>query len=140
MSSEDIQRVLGEVLKSRGSGAVQEAEAPSYILNEQWLLEKARGNKKFLKKLFSVFLEQQPGKIEEMRQALETGDLKQSTFMAHTLKGGAATMGAESLRESAFALEKASRAGDVDLARQEMDKLTGQFELTMKAIRAFMAR
>jgi signal transduction histidine kinase/DNA-binding NarL/FixJ family response regulator len=140
MSSEDIQGVLGEVLKSRGSGAVQEAEAPSYILNEQWLLEKARGNKKFLKKLFSVFLEQQPGKIEEMRQALETGDLKQSTFMAHTLKGGAATMGAESLRESAFALEKASRAGDVDLARQEMDKLTGQFELTMKAIRAFMAR
>ena len=102
------------------------------------MLEKARGNRNFLNKLFGVFLEQQPAKIEEMRQALMAENLDQTTFMAHTLKGGAATMGAEILRDSAFALEKASRAGDAAQARHEMDKLSVQFNLTMQAIRDFL--
>ena len=77
-------------------------------MNETWLLEKARGNRDFLKKLFGVFVEQQPLKLLEMRQALDGGDLKEVAFMAHTLKGGAATMGAEILKDRAFSLEKAS--------------------------------
>ncbi|GFK94487.1 Aerobic respiration control sensor protein ArcB [Fundidesulfovibrio magnetotacticus] len=140
VGSEEIQAALHRVLSGRRG---EQAGAPppgSKLLNEAWLLEKARGNRDFLKKLFAVFVDQQPGKVEEMRAALAAGDLREVAFMAHTLKGGAATMGAEVLKDRAFELEKAAKAGDSELAGQELDALGDELLETMQAMREFMAR
>lgn len=114
--------------------------AGSSVLNEQWLLEKARGNRDFLKKLFAVFVDQQPRKLEEMQQALADGDLKEVAFMAHTLKGGAATMGAEVLKDRAYEVEKASKSGDSDLTKREIEAMVQELADTMEAMREFISR
>ena len=141
VGSEEIQAALHQVLTPRNSMMTQEDSLEgSSILNEQWLLDKARGNRDFLKKLFAVFVDQQPIKLAEMRQALADGDLKEVSFMAHTLKGGAATMGAEVLKDRAYELEKASKSGDEDLVERELDALQLEMEETVQAMRQFIDR
>ena len=141
VGSEEIQAALHRVLSTKKNATKEYAGmAGSRVLNEEWLLEKARGNREFLKKLFTVFVDQQPQKIEEMRQALANGDLNEVTFMAHTLKGGAATMGAEVLKDRAYEVEKASKAGDADQAEREIEALAGELEETMQAMREFVDR
>jgi len=141
VGSEEIQAALHQVLMLKNSVSNQEDSLKGLsILNEQWLLDKARGNRDFLKKLFAVFVDQQPTKLAEMRQALADGDMKEVSFMAHTLKGGAATMGAEVLKGRAFELEKAAKSGDVDLVERELDALQSEMEETVQAMRHFMDR
>ncbi|MFZ5426182.1 MAG: response regulator [Thermodesulfobacteriota bacterium] len=137
---DEIQACLHQVLSIKRKNAGEETAVPGpMILNEKWLLEKARGNREFLKKLFAVFVDQQPRKIAEMSQALQDGDLPGVAFMAHTLKGGAATMGAEVLKERAFELEKAAKAKDESLAMLHIESMKSELETTMDAMRAFMA-
>jgi signal transduction histidine kinase/HPt (histidine-containing phosphotransfer) domain-containing protein len=141
VGSEEIQAALHQVLGGRYPGGNGEAPpAPSQALNEKWLMDKARGNRDFLKKLFAVFVEQQPGKIEEMRQAAENGDMRELAFMAHTLKGGAATMGAEALKDRAYEVEIAAKAGDSDLAAREVEALEADLDQAIVAMKEFMAR
>jgi signal transduction histidine kinase/DNA-binding response OmpR family regulator len=141
VGSEEIQAALHQVLSAKNKISPEDAAmAGSSVLNEQWLLDKARGNREFLKKLFAVFVDQQPRKFEEMRQALSDGDLKEVAFMAHTLKGGAATMGAEVLKDRSYEVEKAAKAGDADLTEREIEALLEDLEETMKAMREFMGR
>ncbi|WP_243363333.1 response regulator [Fundidesulfovibrio terrae] len=139
VGSEDIQTALHQVLCAKDESP-EVCVSGSSILNEQWLLDKARGNRDFLKKLFAVFVDQQPGKIAEMRLALDDGDLEQVGFMAHTLKGGAATMGAEVLKDRAFEVEKAAKAGDAGLAGREVELLVGELDQTIRVMKEFMTR
>ena len=141
VGSEEIQQALHQVLSAKMALAASDGErkGPS-ILNEQWLLEKARGNRDFLKKLFAVFVEQQPRKLDEMHQAIADGDLKEVAFMAHTLKGGAATMGAEVLKDRAFEVEMAAKAGDAELAGREAMAMISELRETILAMREFMER
>jgi signal transduction histidine kinase/CheY-like chemotaxis protein/HPt (histidine-containing phosphotransfer) domain-containing protein len=141
VGSEEIQAELHHVMSATNKISPEDAAmAFSSVLNEQWLLDKARGNREFLKKLFAVFVEQQPRKVEEMRQALQAGDLKEVAFMAHTLKGGAATMGAEVLKDRSYEVEKAAKVGDAELAEREIDALLEELGETMQAMREFMRR
>jgi len=129
--------VLSEKLSRAKDGVTMEG---SSILNERWLLEKARGNRDFLKKLFAVFVEQQPRKLSEMQEAIAIGDLKEVAFMAHTLKGGAATMGAEVLKDRAYEVEKAAKTGDVDRAGREINAMGPELEQTIVAMQEFIGR
>jgi len=85
-------------------------------------------------------VDQQPLKLGDMRRAMDLGDLGEVAFMAHTLKGGAATMGAEVLKDRAFELEKAAKAGDAELSGQELEALADELDQTMQVMREFMAR
>ncbi|WP_243366561.1 response regulator [Fundidesulfovibrio soli] len=141
VGSEEIHAALHEVLNARSKPQQPLQEKPSTgseILNVAWLLEKARGNREFLKKLFGVFVDQQPQKFEQMRETLDAGDMAQLAFMAHTLKGGAATMGAEVLKDRAFEVEKAAKAADKALAAQEIGAMEFELEQTMLAMKHFM--
>ena len=141
VGSEEIQAALHQVLSEKLSQAKPGVTMDgSSILNEQWLLEKARGNRDFLKKLFAVFVEQQPRKLSDMQEAIAQGDLKEVAFMAHTLKGGAATMGAEVLKDRAYEVEKAAKAGDADLAGREINAMGPELEQTIVAMQEFIGR
>jgi HPt (histidine-containing phosphotransfer) domain-containing protein len=59
------------------------------------------------------FLEDMPRQIEALRSYLEAGDAEGAVRQAHTIKGASANVGGESLRATAFEMEKAARAGDL---------------------------
>lgn len=64
-----------------------------------------------LEELVEVFLADAPGRIRDMRAAIDRGDLELLERAAHTLKSSAANLGALVLSEHARQLETAVRAG-----------------------------
>jgi signal transduction histidine kinase/CheY-like chemotaxis protein len=76
------------------------------------LLGKARGNIGFLMKLFTAFVAEQPQTLETIREAVARADYGQLAFLAHGLKGAAATMCAPRLRDASYELERAAKDND----------------------------
>ncbi|MDC0335799.1 Hpt domain-containing protein, partial [Pseudodesulfovibrio sp.] len=83
---------------------------------------------------FTVFISQEPKRIQEIKKALDSQDVKQLRHLAHALKGGAATMGVERVRDCCLLLEKASKAKDMDAAQGHLNSL----ESEMRNAYAFM--
>ena len=79
-------------------------------------LESMAGKQPFLKRMFTVFISQEPKRIREIKEALESRDVERLRHLAHALKGGAATMGVERVRDCCLNLENASKAQDLDAA------------------------
>jgi len=63
----------------------------------------------FLGRLFEVFLQDEPARMEALATAVNTRDLKQVAYLAHSLKGAAATMAMERLRDACRGLEFAAK-------------------------------
>lgn len=97
-------------------------------------LESMAGKQPFLKRMFTVFISQEPKRIQEIKDALKSQDVKRLRHLAHALKGGAATMGVERVRECCLMLENATKADDMSAALTHLDSL----ESEMRHAYAFM--
>jgi HPt (histidine-containing phosphotransfer) domain-containing protein len=56
-----------------------------------------------------IFMKQTPGRLEAIRTALARGDANRVHYLAHTLHGAAATLGANALAHACAALEEAAQ-------------------------------
>ena len=81
------------------------------------LRERFDDDQDLLAEIFSVFISESPGRRADMEAALAAGDLARLAGLSHSLKGVAATLLAEPLRQAAYALEQAARAGDASAAQ-----------------------
>lgn len=76
------------------------------------LRERFDDDEELLEEIFRVFLAEVPDRTRNIRTALADGDLPRLSGLAHSLKGVAGTMFAEQLRQAAYAVEMAAKAGD----------------------------
>src|SRR5262245_24839082 len=74
-------------------------------------LKRTGGNQKRYETLLRKFAEQQTGTVASIRAALLGSDAATAERIAHSLKGAAATLGANSLSEAAARVESAIRSG-----------------------------
>ncbi len=74
-------------------------------------LKRLGGNARLYRKLLVQFVEFYKDMGSSYRKVVENGELDEATRIAHTLKGLAASIGADQLAESAKSLELAHRAG-----------------------------
>ena len=81
-----------------------------------------------------MFISQEPKRIQEIKDALQSQDVERLRHLAHSLKGGAATIGVNRVRECCLQLENASKAKDMDAAMAHLDTL----EQEMRKAYAFM--
>jgi len=84
----------------------------------------------FLARLFEVFLEDEPKRMTTLGDAVCRGDRELVRYLAHSIKGAAATLGMERLRDAARELEHAARDGQAEalavqyaLMLEEMEKV-----------------
>ncbi len=103
------------------------------IINSGFL-ESMAERRPFLKKMFTVFISQEPKRIQEIKDALASKDVERLRHLAHSLKGGAATIGVERVRDCCLKLEHASKEQDMDAAMEHM----GCLESEMRSAYAFM--
>ena len=99
-------------------------------------LQSMQGKEAFLKRLFTVFLQHEPTRVAELRSALEHDDLPKVRYLAHSLKGSAATMGADGLKDCCLALEKSAERGEHNLSLDRM----GDLEAAIGEVYGFMSR
>jgi CheY-like chemotaxis protein len=94
------------------------------------------GDSELLARLAGAFLEQSPQQLTEIRQAARSGDAEVLERAAHTLKGSAASFGAEPLRQAAYDVEQAGRGGNLDAVEQLLDTLEAELRKVEQALQA----
>lgn len=70
------------------------------------------GGAKLLGQMIRLFLENAPGRMEQIRRGLTGGDVSESEKGAHSLKSSAANVGAHRVRDLAADIERLAGGGD----------------------------
>jgi signal transduction histidine kinase/ligand-binding sensor domain-containing protein/HPt (histidine-containing phosphotransfer) domain-containing protein len=99
-----------------GEMPIMTVEAPAFDparLEEIRQLEIMTG-RSLVRELVDDFLAEAPRGVEQMRDALAQGDLKRLAFVAHTLKGSSAQVGALRVASLSAELEKQGRGGALE--------------------------
>jgi HPt (histidine-containing phosphotransfer) domain-containing protein len=92
----------------------------------------------FLRRLFEVFMSDEPLRVTKIAEAINAGDLDVVRYLAHSLKGAAATLGMERVRDACRTLEMAAKDGETEhllegqqLIAAEMESVYARINETM---------
>jgi FOG: HPt domain len=109
----------------------EDGERPA--INPAWLADMRARKPDFLRRLFEVFREDEPKRMAALEAAVAGADLERTRYLAHSLKGAAATLGMEPLRDACRSLEFVAKDEDttglpaaLDLVRGEMERVYGE--------------
>jgi len=108
-----------------------EATAGAQAVNPidiEMLVHRCRGRRDFAEKVLSKFRAQSVEILEAIVRGLEQKDGELTTRNAHSLKGMAATVSAESLRQAAADAEAKARSGDWDAVQGQLDEVRRQLD------------
>ncbi len=92
----------------------QENGALPPIIDFESLLKRCLGNRDLPKKLLAKFHARLPEEVSQLASAVNAGDSALVASLAHRIKGAAANLSAEPLREVAAELEALGRGGDLE--------------------------
>jgi len=98
------------------------------IFDEHALLDRVMGDRDLASELIAGFLQQVPQRLRDLRRSLDEGDLSDLRLQAHSIKGAAATLSANVLRDSANAMQKAATANDLAASAELLPRMQEQFE------------
>lgn len=101
-------------------------------------LGRVAGNRQLYTKLLCKFKDGQQEAVEQIKAALQVGDVETATRLAHTVKGVSGNLGGDNLYQAAAELEKAINEGkSLDLVMAEFDS---QLKVVMDGIRVVEER
>jgi two-component system, sensor histidine kinase and response regulator len=112
-----------EVQKERVQPETSEETQP---LDLEKALERAMGDKDFLKMLLGGFIQELPDQIESLKVAVAGTDAVALTEQAHKLKGAAANLSAYGVSSAAKSLEEIGRSQNMDEANQILEVLLNE--------------
>jgi HPt (histidine-containing phosphotransfer) domain-containing protein len=98
------------------------------VFSEAEMLDRLMGDRTVAGRVIAGFLQDIPVQLRLLEQRLNAGEVKESSRLAHGLKGDAATVSAPLLQEVALQVEEAARAGDLERAAQFLPRLHDKFE------------
>lgn len=98
------------------------------VFDAENLLHRLGGDRQLAGIVLKGFIEDMPFQLNNLRRVLDGADARGTRFHAHTLKGAAATVAAESLREVALAIERAGDAGEWDRCGELLPRANEEFE------------
>ncbi len=104
------------------------SEAEPILWDRDAMLESMMGSAPLAGNVITVFLEDLPQRIRNLNERIAAGDPDAVVREAHSIKGSAATMGAEALRAVALTAEMAARKGDLAAAGAAAAKMLVTFE------------
>ncbi|MEC8427711.1 MAG: Hpt domain-containing protein, partial [Pseudomonadota bacterium] len=99
-------------------------------------LKRVKGREDRLQVLLDMFLSNTPVLAEELQEAVSAADVELAISKAHAIKGVAANLSAEQLRQSALELEQAGKAGEVQRLPQLHDRFSHILQQTLKAFKS----
>ena len=91
-------------------------------------LERTGQDEELLAEVTTLFLDDVPERLQELREALTAGEARRLERVAHGIKGAAANLAAEATRSAAATLEQLGKAADLDAAAAVLTKLEEEVE------------
>lgn len=107
-------------------------------INPSWLKSMASTKKDFTKKLFTVFIRDEPKRVIKIREAFENRNFKELKYLAHSLKGASATMGADRVKEACLQLEKSALEEHEEKIEQNLKVLEKEMSHVYEFMRKFL--
>ena len=94
------------------------------------------GKPDLLKKIVSLYMNDSPGLLNALREALDQGDAKQVQMHAHRFKSGSANLGALQLAELCKQLEEMGRDNELDDALTLLNRIETEFKAASVALQS----
>jgi HPt (histidine-containing phosphotransfer) domain-containing protein len=98
-------------------------------------MKRLEGDDELGRIVIEAFLEDAPRQIEELKKLARGGDAAGAGRLAHSIKGAAANVGGERMRQVAAEMEKAADGGNLDTVNSRMAELEAQFHRLLEAIK-----
>ncbi len=91
--------------------------------NKEFALEQAADDDELLQELIVIFKESSTSDLAKLKQGIASGDAVTGRASAHSIKGAAASLGFEGIREVSAAMEADCRDGSLVVATELLPKL-----------------
>ncbi len=115
--------------------APREKRLPEF--DAEALLSRVDGNKKLLRELVEIFLDDSPKLLEEIKHALKRGDAEALRRATHAFRGSVSTFAARQAAEAATRLESQAIERDLDGAREAFREVKAQFTRLRRSLNRF---
>ena len=109
-------------------------------LDVEGLLRRCDGDAKIAERLIGMFEKRVPGDLAQIAASIDAGDAERTASLAHALKGAAATLSAEPLREIAGRLQLAGHTADLTEALTCLGQLRREWERLSASLPAVLDR
>ena len=110
-------------------------EGEAIVFDQSGVLGRMMDDSDLATLVFDTFLADMPLQIEALQVLLESGDAPASMRHAHSIKGAAANVGGERLRNVAAEMEKAARDEELTAVIDRMAELRARFLELQEAIK-----
>ena len=105
-------------------------------INLKKAIERAMGDKDFLKEMLELFTISMPVQLRALKAAIEEGNAETLQREAHTLKGSAANLSADSIVAAALRLEQMGREKDLTAGEQTL----GELQAELASLEAYLSQ
>ena len=97
------------------------------VFNSNELLRVFDGDEMIMKELIQLFIDTFPEHYYKIKDAIQHGDPAQLASAAHTLKGSAANIRAETCRMAAYELEMMGKNQQTNSGQEALGRLDSEF-------------
>jgi HPt (histidine-containing phosphotransfer) domain-containing protein len=108
--------------------------SPAPIVARDRLLSRCMGKRELVDRLIQMLAQGLPKDSNEIRAAMDAGDLDRIAILSHRMKGAAANMCADPLSSAAAALETAARERNTTNVPQSWFTLQQQIDLVLQEL------
>jgi two-component system sensor histidine kinase/response regulator len=116
----------------------QSAAKPSTAINWEEVLRTVEQDRELLNTVLQAFLNDLPGRLEEIRTALDRANAETLRRAAHTLKGSLLFLGKTPASDCAVQLENSASAGDLSRARASLTGLEQALDRLLPEVSGFV--
>jgi HPt (histidine-containing phosphotransfer) domain-containing protein len=122
-----------------GGGAMSDPAGGPLNGERLAMLQAAGGGEGLVAELVDLFVDDVPARLESIREAMAAGDPEALLQTAHSLKGSAATLGADRMAEICRQMEVSGRAGEMPQGEGLFESLEAEFEQVKRALADWVA-
>jgi PAS domain S-box-containing protein len=137
----ELEKVISELMSAPNSAkeCFSQPTAANGVIDHEALLAGVDGNRRLLRELVSLFLEDSPKQVAQIQEAILRGDSEALARAAHTLKGSIGNFAAKRAFAAAQRLEAASRSGDLRSVDDEFVTLGVELTLLDEELRKLLS-
>ena len=104
------------------------------MLDLDTTLENLGGDPELLQEILDYFMEMAPQQLDDLESVLAAGDVDAVDLQAHSMKGGAANVGAVRLSAAARELEMLAKAGGLEGGQEVFARMREEFAALQQAV------
>jgi HPt (histidine-containing phosphotransfer) domain-containing protein len=105
--------------------------------DQEDLLERLSGNEELAARIVSRFLDAMPQQLSTLVEAVSAGDAQAVRQRGHAIKGAAANVGGQQIRQLASKLEQLGTDGNLDSAAEVLREILVSFARTRAPMEEF---